>query len=107
MKFRKKPVVVEAIRWDGQLDRIGRFMGGTATVSMTDHAVLIDTPEGQMKARIGDWIIRGVKGEFYRCTVSSSLCSEFWSPFALPGSRVGCRDSAGSPNRSLLLSAHS
>lgn len=75
MKYRKKPVVIEAVRFDG---------------SSTDHAAIrhwieggeyhkpglrtadirnleIETLEGVMKASPGDWIIKGVQGEFYPC----------------------------------------
>jgi hypothetical protein len=47
MKYRKKPVVVEAYQ--------------------TDKEIIIHTLEGDMKAEIGDWIITGVKGEIYPC----------------------------------------
>ena len=79
MKFRKKPVVIEAARWDG-------FVGdgtdaakspwppGWPTRQFIRHddeawgpVLVIDTLEGRMKADVGDWIIRGVKGEFYPC----------------------------------------
>lgn len=46
-KFRKKPVVIEAVR--------------------TDVAIEIETLEGTMRADPGDWIITGVKGETYPC----------------------------------------
>lgn len=46
-KFVKKPVVVEAYQ--------------------TDEEMYIETLEGLMKADVGDWIIRGVKGECYPC----------------------------------------
>jgi hypothetical protein len=72
MKFRKRPVVIEAIQYgpatcaeicawmgiphnayDGEPCGVGQF--------------LIQTLEGEMAANPGDWIIRGVKGEFYPC----------------------------------------
>jgi hypothetical protein len=66
-RFRKKPVVIEAVRYDGSfpLD----FLGDGEQVRSTDggNALLIDTLEGTMRADIGDWIIRGVKGELYPC----------------------------------------
>lgn len=46
-KYVKKPVVVEAYQ--------------------TDREVFIETLEGTMKADVGDWIIKGVKGEYYPC----------------------------------------
>lgn len=66
-KFRKKPVVIEAIRFNGEnFADVGRFMGGALhTRDMTD--VIIHTLEGEMTASPGDWIIKGVKGELYPC----------------------------------------
>jgi len=46
-KYVKKPVIIEAYQ--------------------TDREVFIETLEGTMKADVGDWIIKGVKGEYYPC----------------------------------------
>lgn len=67
MKYRKKPVVVEAFRlwfdpypeWFFDELRAGRLC--------MDKYVGIRTLEGEMKAYKGDYIIRGVKGEIYPC----------------------------------------
>jgi hypothetical protein len=72
-KFRKKPVVVEAIRYEphGNCAAVAEFIGaGTRICEATgasDVSWLIETLEGRMEARPGDWIIKGVKGEFYPC----------------------------------------
>jgi len=72
-KFRKKPVVIEAVRWTGKdsYDAVAAFLGGTAAVFCNPldlgGTVKIPTLEGTMTAGPGDWIIRGVKGEFYPC----------------------------------------
>ena len=75
-KFRKKPVVIEAIQWDGKpetFDKIKTMEGKVKDpfkmiVWHTFHGFLnIPTLEGDHTANIGDWIIRGVKGEFYPC----------------------------------------
>jgi hypothetical protein len=71
-KFRKKPVVIEAVQWDGKFTTLEPIMDGVrgTTVlgqSFTDDALEIETLEGTMRAEIGDWIIRGVKGELYPC----------------------------------------
>lgn len=65
MKFRKKPVVIEAVRWTGDnADEIAAF----ARSAMWPHGdLVIPTLEGAHRANIGDWIIRGVQGEFYPC----------------------------------------
>jgi hypothetical protein len=71
MRFRKKPVVVEAMRFEG-----GHSVGAITTwiASHTggvgiyrERCLFIKTLEGEMEAMPGDWIIRGVKGEFYPC----------------------------------------
>ena len=71
-KFKKKPVIIEAIHFiDNKpetIARIGKFMGGCCTSdSMEGFFIQIDTLEGTMKAGIGDWTIKGVNGEFYPC----------------------------------------
>lgn len=81
MKFRKKPVVIEAMRLDGTYEGVQRVIdwmnqhnprfdagnSATWTVSAYYGKVKIQTLEGEMTADEGDWIIRGVKGEFYPC----------------------------------------
>ena len=71
MRFRKKPVVIEAVRWDGSnTAEVADFMETSPAFSSDDKGsawVDIHTPEGTMRADKGDWIIRGVKGEFYPC----------------------------------------
>lgn len=77
MKFRKKPVEVEAINWTGKnLDEVLDFCEGSATyeaMSSGGGSIVIETLESskELKTRhsasIGDWIIKGVKGEFYPC----------------------------------------
>lgn len=72
-KFRKKPVVIEAIQWDGSrkcLDTLREFMKPNypawGTESRPD-CLIIHTLEGDHRADRFDWIIKGVKGEFYPC----------------------------------------
>lgn len=70
MKYRKKPVVIEAIQYTVESCRqIHEWMGLDHEPHdlNCDSGIFIDTLEGQMEAQIGDWIIRGVKGEFYPC----------------------------------------
>jgi hypothetical protein len=67
--YRKKPVVVEAHRWDGltiTADIIHDWSAGAVKKATTDM-LFVDTLEGRMLADLGDWIIKGVKGEFYPC----------------------------------------
>lgn len=70
MKFRKKPVIIEAVRWKG--NNIGdiKELSDNRHVTLSAHTtsiIEIETLEGNMKASIGDWIIKGVKGEIYPC----------------------------------------
>jgi hypothetical protein len=77
MKYRKKPVVIEAFQWTGGIDQtedpewickaikegivIFPFQG------TKDCQLAIRTLEGTMIAEQGDWIIQGIKGELYPC----------------------------------------
>jgi hypothetical protein len=65
MKFRKKPVVIEAVQWTGTNFFELLAMGLTDAYWRDDHQLEIMTLEGGMVATKGDWIIKGVKGEFY------------------------------------------
>lgn len=74
MKYRKKPVVIEAIQFIDNADRImeiHEFLGGdTMRINYEDKYnpyIKIETLEGTMKASVGDYIIKGVNGEFYPC----------------------------------------
>ncbi|MDO8543820.1 MAG: hypothetical protein Q7S40_25540 [Opitutaceae bacterium] len=72
MKYRKRPVVIEAIQFNGRNhDELLAFCGDVLRripMSLTPVPLLeIETREGAMRASVGDWIIRGVKGEFYPC----------------------------------------
>ena len=66
-KYRKKPVVIEAVQWTGDnKDEIRDFID-RAMYTFKNGALLILTLEGDHKANIGDFIIKGVNGEFYPC----------------------------------------
>lgn len=70
-KWRKKPVVIDAVQFDGSLEgykAVERFVGETLSATGSGGGWLsIPTLEGALIASPGDWIIRGVKGEFYPC----------------------------------------
>lgn len=71
-KYRKKPVVVEAVQWTGdnveELTSLGLEVDDELlSVEATAYSLLISTLEGDMKANEGDYIIKGVQGEFYPC----------------------------------------
>lgn len=76
--YRKRPVVIEARQFDVPEDRLphalgvelakwcgGKFM--TQLAGGADPRIEIPTLEGVMTARLGDWIIKGLVGEFYPC----------------------------------------
>lgn len=77
-KYRKKPVEIEAVQFVGGPDsacEVIRFasLPGTAYItleqpdgSLKEH-ICIATLEGVMQADSGDWVIKGIKGEFYPC----------------------------------------
>ena len=73
MKYRKKPVVIEAMQLtDTNVLTVMNFIGGVGIVVVgygynDEPFIKIRTLEGEMLAAIGDYIIRGVKGEFYPC----------------------------------------
>lgn len=75
-KFRKKPVVIEAMQFNGLNDWLDivlwmKYSGDTAAlenkVEYSHPNMLIPTLEGIMTANPTDWIIKGIKGEFYPC----------------------------------------
>ena len=70
MKYRKKPVVVDAIHYRGKQDDalLKSFVDGRCLYRDSDtYKWLIATPEGDHQITDGDYIIKGVKGEFYPC----------------------------------------
>lgn len=66
-QYRKKPVVIEAIKWTGDNADVIEAWAGETWERPGDDALFIETLEGTMTASLGDWIIQGVQGEFYPC----------------------------------------
>lgn len=73
-KYRKKPVVIEAMQFDGKnhlpvMEWAGVMLENDDTPLMwgSGDALFIVTLEGTMEAAPNDYIIKGVKGEFYPC----------------------------------------
>lgn len=69
MKYRKKPVVIEAVQWKLlNVGEISEFLGNDQDKTFVSNGqLIIKTLEGDMRADDYDWIIRGVKGELYPC----------------------------------------
>jgi hypothetical protein len=71
MKYVKKPIEIEAIQFLDTVERIKEihdFMGEDFSIAYSENPVLkIPTLEGVMTASVGDYIIKGVHGEFYPC----------------------------------------
>ena len=79
MKYRKKPVVIEAVQWTGlNLEEVKSFVGKSLQYDIIDTALevskgtphinmIIKTLEGDHICSKGDFIIKGVHGEFYPC----------------------------------------
>lgn len=71
MKYRKKPIVIDAIQWDGskkawdKIMALGRVRWKPG--EMGSETFIIETLEGDMIVRVNDFVIRGVAGEFYPC----------------------------------------
>ena len=68
MKFRKKPVVIEATQWfkHGDHPEVKR-MDGTIDLETNEPQACVLTLEGNMLVIPGDWIITGLLGEHYPC----------------------------------------
>ena len=68
MKYRKKPVEIEAVQWKGSnFIEIDNFITIEHETYPSQGIVKIPTLEGTMEASEGDYIIKGVNGEFYPC----------------------------------------
>lgn len=66
-RYIKKPIVIEAVQYNGNnVQEILNFCGGTAVVGMLSE-ITIKTLEGPLHVSDGDFIIKGVEGEFYPC----------------------------------------
>lgn len=74
MKYRKKPVVIEAIQFKGTWESYREICEFTEDSLQYNHLgentpqeLYIETLEGTHTASNGDYIIKGIKGEFYPC----------------------------------------
>lgn len=73
MQYRKRPVVIDAVQWLGTTDSFREVCAWAPNMdlktgyNMTSRTLSIITLEGTMTAQCNDWIIRGIKGEYYPC----------------------------------------
>lgn len=68
-KYRKKPVIVEAVIWTGNnIDEVKELAkSAVENIIFVDNNLYIETLEGNMNVSVGDYIIKGIAGEFYPC----------------------------------------
>jgi hypothetical protein len=64
--YRKKPVVIQALQWKGD-NEVEVLQFCSKCFIVTGDSLKINTLEGTMSASVGDYIIKGVEGEFYAC----------------------------------------
>lgn len=105
MKYRKKPVVIEAVQFfNANVIEAQRFCPSLVTVGVDDAGAfyeranpLIPTLEGDMMVTPGDWIIRGVNGEFYPC--KPDIFAKTYEPASEPDQQADAREElTGEPN---------
>jgi hypothetical protein len=81
-KFRKKPVVIDAVEWTGKNGReVGTFLED-ATWRTEGVRIVIETLEDEVTASPGWWIIKGAHGEF--CTCKSAVFEATYEPVEEP-----------------------
>ncbi|MCZ4330743.1 hypothetical protein [Castellaniella denitrificans] len=103
-RFTKRPVVIEAIQYTGkplnaydigQWAHAGRPPETNAIVLNHVTYLVIRTLEGNMVAQPGDWIIKGVKGEFYPC--KPDIFAATYNPEIVLTEADAAADLAGTP----------
>ena len=72
MKYRKKPVEIDAIQWvSDNIEQVYEMLGDNLIINTDEDKDevkhFINTLEGKMEMSWGDYIIKGVNGEFYPC----------------------------------------
>jgi hypothetical protein len=82
MRFRKRPIVIEAWQWQGQpIDNWPPWVTWGASVDEANtRRLTINSLEGRLSADLGDWIIQGIRGELYPC--KPDIFTETYEPVA-------------------------
>jgi hypothetical protein len=100
MKYRKKPVVIEAVQWTGDNGaEMHTFCPSAMATAAKNSPIYIPTLEGEMTAQVGDWIIRGVKGEYYPCKPDIFAATYEAAPESNAGTELPPPDSDGGSYR--------
>lgn len=107
LRFKKKPVEVEA--WqvsDEGVEAILAWMTsepGETDAKVINDELLICTLEGEMKASVGDWVVKGIAGEFYPCR--SDIFAQTYESADTPATcfHVGPFDKIGGPRLTAQL----
>jgi len=66
-QYRKKPVVISAVKFTDNAEEIVKWAEGAILKTEYPTVLRIDTLEGNVMAHVGDWIIKGIADEFYPC----------------------------------------
>lgn len=67
MKFRKKPVVIDAVQFDGTFASVEAMQIPSCSQDLGAKTLEIETVEGTLTAQVGDWIVRRANGDLYPC----------------------------------------
>ena len=78
-KFRKKPVVVEAMQFSETKENLAGILKFCPQAGILPSCLLIKTLEGTHRANYGDWIVKGIQGEFYPC--KPDIFEQTYEPF--------------------------
>ena len=86
--YRKKPVVIEAVQWTGNMQEVIDLVGHDLPTygERRDGSIRIATLEGDHECRKGDWIIKGVQGEFYPC--KPDIFEATYEPVEIVGNEI-------------------
>lgn len=89
--YRKRPIVVEAVRYDGSPGSAAFLVEWSRGKVNADVAMSVTTLEGEMRFTEGDYVIRGVEGEFYPCkrSVFEASYEEVTPAVEEPGAQAG------------------
>lgn len=67
-KYRKKPIVIDAVQWTGtNQDEVIEFLGSHLGSVVPNGEIVVQSMEGNVRGPVGMWVMRGVQGEHYLC----------------------------------------